>query len=45
LFDGKEPPYPNDEQALSAYALLWLNGLLLGKEALAVPAMGASAAL
>ena len=45
LFDGKEPPYPNDEQALSAYALLWLNGLLLGKDALAVPAMGASAAL
>ena len=28
LFDGKEPPHPNDEQALSAYALLWLNGLL-----------------
>ena len=45
LLDGKEPPYPNDEQALSAYTLLWLNGLLLGKEALAVPAVGASAAL
>jgi AcrR family transcriptional regulator len=45
LFDGREPPHPNDEQALSAYALLWLNGLLLSKDALAVPAMGASAAL
>ena len=28
LFDGKESPYPNDEQAISAYALLWLNGML-----------------
>ena len=28
LLDGKESPYPNDEQAISAYALLWLNGLL-----------------
>jgi AcrR family transcriptional regulator len=45
LFNGKEPPYPNDEQALCAYALLWLNGLLLGKEALAVPAVGASVVL
>lgn len=43
LFDGKEHPYPNDEQALSAYALLWLNGLLSDKEA--VPALGASTAL
>ena len=28
LFDGKESPYPNDEHPVSAYALLWLNGLL-----------------
>ena len=28
LFDGKESPYPNDEHAISAYALLWLNGML-----------------
>jgi AcrR family transcriptional regulator len=44
LFNGKEPPYRNDEEALCAYTLLWLNGLLLGKEALAVPTVGASAA-
>jgi AcrR family transcriptional regulator len=35
LFTEKEPPYASDEQALSAYAVLWLNGLLPGKEALA----------
>jgi AcrR family transcriptional regulator len=45
LFEEKDHRYPNDEQALSAYALLWLYGLLPGKEVLAVPAMGASAAL
>jgi AcrR family transcriptional regulator len=35
LFTEKEPPYASDEQALSAHAVLWLNGLLPGKEALA----------
>jgi AcrR family transcriptional regulator len=30
LFTEKEPPYADDEQALSAYAALWLNGLLPG---------------
>ena len=45
LFTGQEPPYPSDEQALSAYVVLWLNGLLPGREALAPPAVGASAAL
>jgi AcrR family transcriptional regulator len=45
LFKGKEPPYPNHEQALCAYTLLWLNGLQLGKEALTVPAERGSAAL
>jgi AcrR family transcriptional regulator len=39
LFTEKEPPYPNEEQALSAYAVLWLNGLLPGKGA--APAPGA----
>ena len=42
LFDGQEHPYPNDEQALSAYALLWLNGLLSDREAVA--ALGGSTA-
>jgi hypothetical protein len=32
LFTEKEPAYPNAHQAMSAYALLWLNGLLPGKE-------------
>jgi AcrR family transcriptional regulator len=32
LFTEKEPAYPNAHQAISAYALLWLNGLLPGKE-------------
>jgi AcrR family transcriptional regulator len=32
LFTEKEPPYPNDEQALSGYAVLWLNGLLPGRD-------------
>jgi hypothetical protein len=32
LFTEKEPAYPNAQQAISAYALLWLNGLLPGKE-------------
>lgn len=45
LFNGKEPPYPNDEQALSAYTALWLNGLLPGKDGAAALAAGASAAL
>ena len=37
LFTG-EPPYPSDEQALSAYAILWLNGPLPGKNDAAAPA-------
>jgi AcrR family transcriptional regulator len=45
LFTGQEPPYASDEQALSAYVDLWLNGLLPGREALASPAVEASAAL
>jgi AcrR family transcriptional regulator len=45
LFTGHEPPYPSDEQALSAYVVLWLNGLLPGREALAPPAVEANAAL
>ncbi len=39
LFTEKERPYPNEEQALSAYAVLWLNGLLPGNDA--APAPGA----
>jgi hypothetical protein len=30
LFTGQEPPYASGEQALSAYVVLWLNGLLPG---------------
>ena len=30
LFTGREAPYADDQQALSAYAILWLNGLLPG---------------
>jgi hypothetical protein len=26
LFTEKEPPYSNNQQAISAYAALWLNG-------------------
>jgi hypothetical protein len=29
LFADKEPPYANDRQALSSYAVLWLNDWLL----------------
>jgi AcrR family transcriptional regulator len=32
LFTGREAPYTDDQQALSAYAVLWLNGLLPGTE-------------
>lgn len=32
LFTENEPPYPNDQQALAAYAILWLNGLLPGSD-------------
>jgi AcrR family transcriptional regulator len=32
LFTEKEHPYSNHEQALSAYAVLWLNGVLPGKD-------------
>jgi AcrR family transcriptional regulator len=32
LFTEKEQPYPNDEQTRSAYAVLWLNGLLPGED-------------
>jgi hypothetical protein len=28
LFADKGPQDPNEQQALSAYAILWLNGLL-----------------
>jgi AcrR family transcriptional regulator len=45
LFTEKEPPYASDEQALSAYAVLWLNGLLPSKEALAASAASLSAPL
>jgi hypothetical protein len=31
LFTENEPPYPNDQQAATAYAALWLNGLLPGR--------------
>jgi hypothetical protein len=37
LFTEKEQPYPNDEQALSVYAVLWLNGLLPGKDGSSFP--------
>jgi AcrR family transcriptional regulator len=30
LFTGREAPYADVQQALSAYAVLWLNGLLPG---------------
>jgi AcrR family transcriptional regulator len=39
LFTGNPPPCANDEHALSAYAVLWLNSLLPGNEALVVPAV------
>jgi AcrR family transcriptional regulator len=32
LFTGKEAPYANHQQALSAYVVLWLNGLLPAKD-------------
>jgi len=32
LFTGQEPPYPTSDQALSAYVVLWLRGLLPGGE-------------
>ena len=31
LFTENEPAYPNDQQAVTAYATLWLNGLLPGR--------------
>jgi hypothetical protein len=40
LFTGQEPPYPSDEQALSAYVVLWLNGLLPGRDGPAPFAVG-----
>jgi AcrR family transcriptional regulator len=43
LFTGNPPPYTNDEQALSAYAVLWLNSLLAGDGS--GPAAEANAAL
>jgi AcrR family transcriptional regulator len=45
LFTEREPPYPNDQQALSAYAVLWLNGLLPDKDPAAGTAAGASLAV
>jgi AcrR family transcriptional regulator len=39
LFTGNPPPCANDEHALSAYAVLWLNSLLPGNEALVAPAV------
>ena len=38
LFTGREAPYADDQQALSAYAVLWLNGLLPGTEVAAAAA-------
>jgi AcrR family transcriptional regulator len=35
LFTGREAPYADDHQALSAYAVLWLNGLLPDTQAAA----------
>jgi len=45
LFTGHEPPYASDEQALSAYVVLWLNGLLPGQDGAATLALEAAAAL
>jgi AcrR family transcriptional regulator len=45
LFTEKEPPYPNDQQAISACAVLWLNGLLPGNDGLEPSAPGTSLAL
>jgi hypothetical protein len=45
LFTGQEPPYASDEQALSAYVVLWLNGLLPGQDGAAALGDGAGAAL
>jgi AcrR family transcriptional regulator len=39
LFTGKEAPYADEQQALSAYVVLWLNGLLPGTEVAAVAAV------
>jgi AcrR family transcriptional regulator len=44
LFTEREPPYTNDQQAL-AYALLWLNGLLPGKDGSGAADPGTSLAL
>jgi len=38
LFTGREAPYADDQQALAAYAVLWLNGLLPGTEVAAAAA-------
>jgi AcrR family transcriptional regulator len=38
LFTGREAPYADDQQALSAYAVVWLNGLLPGTEVAAAAA-------
>jgi len=45
LFTGNPPPYADNEQALSAYAVLWLNSLLPARDGSAAPAPEASAAL
>ncbi len=45
LFTEGDPPYPNHQQALSAYAVLWLNGLLPDKDAVATTAAGAGLAV
>jgi AcrR family transcriptional regulator len=45
LFTEREPPYLNDQQALSAYAVMWLNGLLPHKDGSAVPVVASSLAL
>jgi AcrR family transcriptional regulator len=37
LFSEKESPYADDERARSAYAVLWLNGLLPGNDGSAAP--------
>jgi AcrR family transcriptional regulator len=44
LFTEKEPPCPNDQQALP-YALLWLNGLLPGNDGSDLAARGTSLVL
>jgi AcrR family transcriptional regulator len=43
LFTEKEPTCANEEQALSAYSVLWLHGLLPGEGGAATPGAAAGA--